>query len=236
MLQSPGISLLGDHAITITLGNTIDETINNKCLALAAHLSASGIKGIKDIIPAYTTVSVIYDPVVIHQVYHTSSPAGFLQQHIRQLINSCNWNFIPETRTITIPACFDTSMAPDLEYMAQSKNISASTLIELFTAMPYRVYLVGFLPGFAYMGKVDDLLAMPRKEKPYMIFAGSIGIAGNQTGIYPLDSPGGWNIIGRTPLKMFDITNDDPCRLHAGDHVTFRAIDRDEFHHLNQNL
>lgn len=236
MLQSPGMSLLGDHAITITLGNTIDETVNNKCLALATHLSTSGIKGIKDIIPAYTTVSIIYDPVVLHQVYHTASPSEFMRQRVQQLIDSCNWNFTPGKRNITIPACFDVSIAPDLEYVARSKNISAGTLIELFTMATYRVYLVGFLPGFAYMGKVADQLAMPRKEKPHSILAGSIGIAGNQTGIYPLDSPGGWNIIGRTPLKMFDIANDDPCFLHAGDHVMFRAVSRDEFHHLNQNL
>lgn len=227
---------LGDHAITIELGDRIDEATNKQCLELSELLSQSNIYGVKDIIPAYTTVSVIYDPIEIFQLPDVGSPYQYIRQITEQAIAYYKPSATANQRTITVPACFDVSFAPDLEEMAQQKNISAKEVIDIFLNTTYRVYMIGFLPGFAYMGKVDDAIASNRKAKPHTdIKAGSIGIAGNQTGIYPLNSPGGWNIIGRTPLRLFDKDADEPCLFKAGDEVVFSQIGIDEFHQLNQN-
>lgn len=237
MPSSYSISSLGDQAITIQLGSAIDESTSQNCLALAQHIYNSAVRGIKDIIPAYNTVSVIYDALEVHKASHTTNPSAFLQQQLQQVIETCNWQHGSTGRAITIQACFHESVAPDLYSMAHAKQLSVAQFVQHFIAKPYRVYMLGFLPGFAYMGKVDDKLAMPRKEKPHLnIPGGSIGIAGNQTGIYPLNCPGGWNIIGRTPLKMFDLTASQPCFLKAGDIVTFQQVSIEAFHHLNQNL
>jgi inhibitor of KinA len=231
------ISHLGDQALTIHLGNDIDEATSQLCLTLAQHINDAAIHGIKDIIPAYNTVSIIYDAVHIHKTNNTNTPAAFLKHQLNQYIQNCNWQHNNNSRSLTVPVCFDTSLAADLECLAQSKIITVNEFIQKFTSFPYRVYMLGFLPGFPYMGKVADELAAPRKQTPHLnIPAGSIGIAGNQTGIYPLNSPGGWNIIGRTPIKMFDLTSQHPCFLQAGDSVTFQPISLSEFHDLNQNL
>jgi inhibitor of KinA len=231
------ISQLGDQALTIQLGTSIDEAISERCLSLAQHINDAAITGIKDIIPSYNTVSVIYDAVYLHSSNNTASPSALLKRQLTQCINTCNWQHSHITRPVTVPVCFDLSLAPDLELLAQSANINVDEFIQKFTASPYRVFMLGFLPGFAYMGKVSDDLAAPRKQTPHLnIPAGSVGIAGNQTGIYPMNSPGGWNIIGRTPIKMFDLSTSDPCFLKAGDKVTFQPITIQEFHHLNQDL
>jgi inhibitor of KinA len=235
MPVSYNIYTLGDQGFTIELGKMIDEAINQRCLSLAQHIKASAITAIKDVIPAYTTVSVIYDARMVHDTFHTTSPSAYMYKRIQELVDTCQWQSPNEIRNITIPACFDTTFGPDLQHMCDTKKIAAPAIIEKFVAPVYRVYMIGFLPGFAYMGKIDDELAMPRKEKPHAnIPAGSIGIAGQQTGIYPLSSPGGWNIIGRTPMKMFDMNAAEPCLLKAGDHVQFLPISKEEFDGLNQ--
>jgi inhibitor of KinA len=129
-----------------------------------------------------------------------------------------------------IPVCYAKRFAPDLEELAAGKNLTVANVIHLHTASTYRVYMIGFLPGFPYMGKVDSCIATPRRSSPRTgIPAGSVGIAGQQTGIYPLSSPGGWNIIGRTPLQLFDKNRDHPVLLQPGDNITFYSITEDEF-------
>jgi inhibitor of KinA len=131
---------------------------------------------------------------------------------------------------ITIPVCYEKEFALDIEEIATVKNISINELIEIYTSKIYHVYMMGFLPGFAYMGEVDEKLEMPRKQQPRQtVEAGSVGIAGRQTGIYPLASPGGWQIIGRTPLKLFDAEKKEPTLLKAGDKAKFISISKDEF-------
>jgi inhibitor of KinA len=134
-----------------------------------------------------------------------------------------------QSSLVKIPVCYDNEFAPDLQRMAQSKNISADEIVRIHIADTYRVYMLGFLPGFAYLGRLDKKIAMPRKSHPAPVAAGSIGIAGNQTGIYPLASPGGWQIIGRTPLQLFDADRTEPTLLKAGDTVQFYSISKHEF-------
>jgi inhibitor of KinA len=221
---------LGDQALTIELGDKIDPSINKKCVLLAKHLHQLNIKGVKDIVPAYTTVSVLYDPFML-----PSSAYNFIKAEIEKAINTCNWNELTNSRKIKIPVCYHSSLASDIDELASSKNISAEEVVQLHSSQSYYVYVIGFLPGFAYMGTVDEKIAAPRKQQPHLnINAGSIGIAGFQTGIYPLNSPGGWNIIGQTPLKMFDVSKDQPCYLQQGDEVKFMPISLEEFNHLKQ--
>ncbi len=225
---------LGDQALTVALGDSIDEEVNRHCIAVAALISAAAIPGIKDVIPAYTTVSVIFD--LVEAARHSPDPSGFIHQHVSVLLDNYEGGEHPQRRTIEVPACFEAAFAPDLPGLAAAKNLPADQLINIFTASTYRVYMIGFLPGFAYMGKVDDAIAMGRKKQPHLhVDAGSIGIAGNQTGIYPLPSPGGWNIIGRTPLSLFESNTADPCLLRPGDTVTFRQITMQEFDQINMN-
>ena len=134
-----------------------------------------------------------------------------------------------ESRLIKVPICYDEEFGIDLDRIAKEKKLSKEEIIQLHTGKKYKVYMLGFLPGFPYMGAVDEKIAMPRKAQPIMVTGGSIGIAGKQTGIYPFTSPGGWNIIGITPLRLFDQSKDEPTLLRTGDLVEFYSISKDEF-------
>ncbi len=137
-------------------------------------------------------------------------------------------------RLLNIPVCYDQEFAWDIQQLAATKNISVEEVIQIHTARQYKVYMLGFLPGFAYMGEVDEKIATPRKPQPVNIEAGSVGIAGKQTGIYPLSSPGGWQIIGRTPMKLFNAAEEEPTLLKAGDTVQFYSINKNEFEEIKK--
>ena len=224
---------LGDSALTIEFGKKIDETINKHVLARFYALQKNPLSAMIEAVPAYASLTIFYD---IHKIYRMSIPLrGSAYEWMKtQTENWLKLN-IPigeETKTLlTIPVCYDDEYAPDLEYICKTKKLSKEELVSIHTGKTYRVYMLGFLPGFAYMGELDDAISFPRKQKPHITAAGSVGIAGKQTGIYPLQSQGGWQIIGRTPLKMFDATNESPTLLKAGDEVRFKSISKHEFNH-----
>lgn len=237
MALSCHIFPLGDQGLTVHLGDTVDETVNACCLDLAAAIDSASIPGVRNITPAYNTVAVHWNMAEVTRSCHTHSAYHYLHSRITAIINALPKTSPRQNRSLTIPACFHPSIAPDLQSLSQQKRMSTGEVIELFTAGTYRVYMLGFLPGFPYMGTVNQQLAMPRKESPHLhIAAGSIGIAGIQAGIYPLDSPGGWNIIGRTPLRIFSSEATHPCLFRPGDHVRFQPLEIEEFHQLNQHL
>jgi inhibitor of KinA len=220
----------GDYAITIELGDTIDYTVNQKVIALFHYLKEQQLIGVKDIIPAYNTVTVIYDMPLLKK----KNPQASVYEKMQQLLQTAVEQLTTETgvqpRQITIPVCYDLSLAPDLASLAKKNQLNIDEVIQLHTAKIYRVYMIGFQPGFAYMGSVDEKIRAPRKDKPRTaVPAGSVGIAGEQTGIYPFNSPGGWQLIGQTPLQMFDVTKEMPCYLQPGDEVQFHAINLAEF-------
>jgi len=226
----------GDQAITIQTGQSISPEINDRSVALQQQILAANITGIKEAVAAYHTVTVVYDAFHIHRHIHTTSPGQWITEQIQQIIRTSITPAAVHRRNISVPACFHPDVSPDLAYLAATKQLSVDELIQVFTSQTYRVYMLGFLPGFPYMGTVPDAIASPRKEKPHLnILPGSIGIAGIQTGIYPLQSPGGWNIIGRTPLLIFDPHKASPCFFQQGDAVQFEAISLDTFHQLNQH-
>jgi inhibitor of KinA len=153
-----------------------------------------------------------------------------LKELLEPILNQVTDNGELMGRTLKIPVCYEAAFAPDLAELATEKNLTTDEVIRLHTNTVYRVYMIGFLPGFPYMGKVDGRMATPRRSSPRTsIPAGSVGIAGEQTGIYPLSSPGGWNIIGRTPIRLFDKDRPEPVLLQPGDAVQFYSITEDEF-------
>jgi inhibitor of KinA len=223
------ISNCGDNAITIEMGEAIDIITHKDVMALFHQLSKANISGIKDIIPAYTTITVVYDIMEVKR-FTDDVAHSFIKKEIEKEIGQCDWRNSDSTAKVSIPVCYDVSLGIDLAEMSKQKGLKIEQIIYLHTSKLYDVYMIGFLPGFAYMGIVDDKISTPRLGKPRTnVPAGSVGIAGNQTGIYPLDSPGGWNIIGQTPLRMFNLNKEEPCLLKPGDKVKFTAISLEEF-------
>lgn len=221
---------LGDSALAVDFGNIIDEEINRNVMALYQQLLNNPIDGTIEIVPAYSSLTLHYDLVSIArkipreiQVYEWFHHQ--VEVRLQQPVNI----EVKDGSLVEVPVCYDTFFAPDLESLAASKGMIKEEVVQLHLSKPYRVYMLGFLPGFAYLGQVADKLAIPRKPQPVEVAAGSIGIAGNQTGIYPMVSPGGWHIIGRTPVMLFDTDKENPALLKPGDTVRFFSISLHEF-------
>ncbi|HEX5651872.1 MAG TPA: 5-oxoprolinase subunit PxpB [Chitinophagaceae bacterium] len=221
---------LGDTALVVDFGNRIDEDLNRRVIQYCRHLKTAAIPGTLEIVPAYSSITLYYDPVAISK----SVPAGStIQAWVKEKLTTAleqEWETTAtKERQIRIPVCYEEGFAPDLALLAAQRNLSSEEVIRIHSNHTYRVYMLGFLPGFTYMGKVDEAIAIPRKPQPVPVQPGSVGIAGRQTGVYPLASPGGWYIIGRTPIKLFDGTRENPVLLEPGDSVQFFSISKDEF-------
>ncbi len=227
------LNYLGDHAVVLSFDVEMnDSSLNyvNK-IATALNIFKNKYTWIKDIIPAYQTITIVYD---IYDYYLTEKvePVLLFKKIIPPLIAEASANFTLNTITevISVPVCYDIEFGIDLKKLARTKNISIEALIQLHCNTIYTVYCLGFMPGFAYMGKVPEKIQTARHAKPRMkVYAGSIGIAGLQTGIYPTDSPGGWQIIGRTPLKIFDPHPSKLALFKTGDRIQFYSINIEEF-------
>lgn len=224
---------LGDSAITIDFGNKVDEEINKAVLDLFQTFKSKPLYGMIEAIPAYSSLSIYYDPSRFKknilrgktiQEYVIDETEIFLEQQTSIVV--------PESRIVKIPVCYDDEFGVDLNKVAKATGVDKNEIIQLHQERSYRVYMLGFLPGFSYMGKIDERIAMPRKAQPEAVVPGSVAIVGQQTGIYPLASPGGWHIIGRTPLKLFDPNTENLTLLNAGDTVTFHPITKEEFFNL----
>lgn len=214
---------LGDSALTVEFGNVISPELNKKAIALANAIDRNPFPGLIETVPAYTTVTVFYDLVEVRKAF-PECPTSFeaIKGLILKLVSALETSIESEERLVEIPVTFDRESEFDLAYIAGHHGLSIDEVIEIFTSKTYRVYMLGFLPGFSYMGEVDERISTPRKETPRTaVPKGSIGIAGRQTGIYSLASPGGWQIIGRTEIVMFDPQREPPAFLRASDLVRF---------------
>lgn len=221
---------LGDTAITIDFGNRIDETVNEAVIQWCNQLRQHPFPGMIEAVPAYSSFTIYYDVVALYKIIPASSTVfEWMKRQAEEMLSQPAIAGPLSGRLIKIPVCYEAAFAPDLPALAAAKDLSMEEVIAIHTSKQYKVYMLGFLPGFAYMGRLDDRIEMPRKTQPQNIAEGSIGIAGRQTGIYPLASPGGWQIIGRTPLKLVDVNNQEPTLLKAGDRVTFYSITKNEF-------
>lgn len=229
-----GITIYGltEQAITVEFGQQIGEKTLKQVRQLDTLLRQKPFPGFRTTVPAYTTLSVFFDPA---EVIKNLDLRGFdafekVSDYIRQLKNEPCPEEISTIKTVTIPVCYGGPFGLDLEEIAILHNLSVKEAITLHSAAVYEVYMMGFVPGFAYLGGMSDLLETPRKASPRkFIPAGSVGIAGKQTGIYPLKTPGGWQIIGQTPLTLFDAERPQPALLKSGDRVVFKPIGQNEF-------
>lgn len=226
-MQAPRIYAIHDRALTIELSTSISEEINLLVLRLHASLETNSFVGFIESVPAYSSLTVYFTEVVsIAKV-----EATLLERYMQCITSASNNNInsIQTTKHI-IPVCYDIEFGLDLEEVARSCKLSKQEVISLHTSIEFRVYMIGFVPGFAYMGTLPVALETKRKNNPRLaVPEGSVAIAGLQTGIYPATIPGGWNILGRTPLKMFNKSK-EPCSfLQAGDIVQFKSITKKEF-------
>jgi inhibitor of KinA len=222
----PKILPLGESAVVVEFGNIISQELNRQATCLAEHLSANPFAGFIESVPAYASTTVFYDVVKVRKSFvDWDSAFDAVAGILRLALGEMKFNEKVERAVIEIPAMFNRESAPDLDLVSEARGLSPDEVIELFTSVTYRVYMVGFLPGFAYMGEVDERLSMPRKQQPRQsVPKGSIGIAGRQTGIYPLESPGGWQLIGRTGVELFTPQKEMPTLFQPGDLVRFVAI------------
>ena len=212
----------GDSAIVVEYEERIDPLVNARAIALADSLQAAAIAGVRDVVPTYRSVAVFFDPLRTN--YDT------LLERIERDAGRPAPDAARQAEPLRIPVCYGGDLGPDLGAVAAFGGISADEVIALHASATYRVFMLGFVPGFAYMGIVDARIAAPRHSTPRVrVPAGSVGIAGVQTGIYPTETPGGWQLIGRTPVKPFDANRAQPFLMKAGDAVRFYAIDRAEY-------
>ncbi|MBB6450126.1 inhibitor of KinA [Geomicrobium halophilum] len=225
---------LSENAIHITLGHNIDPEIHQRVKKIMERVEEEPFHGYVECVPSYTGVTVFYDPI---NIYHTmeekkGSPSESVMRYLKKVVDSLD--AIPQSKesgnVVTIPVCYDEDFGPDLSHVAVENGLTKDEVIQIHTSGEYLVYMIGFAPGFPFLGGMEDDIATPRKREPRTkIPAGSVGIAGSQTGIYPIETPGGWQLIGQTPVRMFDSHREEPSLLKAGDHVRFKAITYEEF-------
>jgi inhibitor of KinA len=229
------ITPLGDSALLIRVAENFDESPERaleEVLTAERSLRAAKIPGVVELAPAYTTVAVFYDPVrVIASGAPIENVLGWLEERIREAMSKkIARGDSPAAAVMEIPVCYDRDFAFDLEEVASRAGVDPNEVVDLHCRAEYRVHCIGFTGGFPFLAGLPQKIATPRRETPRKeIPAGSVGIGGKQTGIYPIKSPGGWNIIGRTPLRLFDAQKNPPVVLRVGDCVRFRSITRDEF-------
>jgi inhibitor of KinA len=214
----------------VTLGEAIDEATNRRVRAMSALLDARALPGIVDLVPAYASIAIHYDPALVGDGDSDASPYERLVNTLEPLLADVHEDNTATPRVVEIPVCYGGDLGPDLEDVARQHGIAVDDVVRMHTAGDYLVYMVGFMPGFAYLGGLAAELVTPRRSSPRTaVPAGTVGIGGQQTGVYPLVSPGGWNLIGRTPLRIFDAGRENPSLLESGDRVRFVPISRMDF-------
>ena len=225
------IKSLGDSALIVQLGEGIDTIIHEKVKNLSLLLTNNPFKGFIELVPAYNNITVYYNPYIVRMSQKGSLTAfDQVSSYINHLLQKIKINKNENPRVVTIPVCYGGEYGPDLENVAQYHNMSPEEVIRIHSGSECLVYMLGFAPGFPFMGGMDPRIATPRKDTPSLsIKPGSVGIAGKQTGIYPLETPGGWQIIGSTPLNLFLPHISPPTLLQAGDKIRFIPISPSDY-------
>ncbi|MTV81578.1 5-oxoprolinase subunit PxpB [Secundilactobacillus folii] len=219
----------GDKAVNITFERRVSSVINQQILKLQQRLKNLNVEGITGFLPAFRTLTIFYDPVQVSLAQ--------LKKIVNAAILDGHQLAVSPSKRVHIPVCYDSSFGPDLDTIAKQSHLSREKVIERHSQQDYLIYMLGFLPGFAYLGGLDPDLATPRLATPRLKIApGSVGIAGEQTGMYPIESPGGWQIIGRTPLHLFQPESAHPFYYQAGDYIHFDVISRSEYNDIAAHL
>jgi KipI family sensor histidine kinase inhibitor len=212
----------GDSALVVEFEATIDPVVNARALAVATSLRRAELPGVRDVVTAYRSVSVQFDPL--------RTDLERVAAGLRMFASEAAEHPAADGPVVAIPVCYGGAFGPDLGEVARLSGFDEAEVVRRHVATLYRVYMLGFVPGFAYLGVVDEAIAAPRRASPRLrVPSGSVGIAGRQTGVYPLETPGGWRLIGRTFVKPFDAARDDPFLVRTGDRVRFHPISPDEF-------
>lgn len=214
--------LTGDTSLSVEFGNEISEEISRKVRAFRLALEKAGVPGIVETVPTYRSLMIHYDPAVIRY--------GPLRDRLEHLLTEAEAAPLLPGTVLEIPVLYGGDMGPDLSFVAAHAGLSEEEVIRIHSGADYLIYMLGFTPGFAYLGGMSERIAAPRLTEPRVLIpAGSVGIAGTQTGVYPIDSPGGWRLIGRTPVKMYDPKREKPFLAEAGQYVRFTPVTQEEY-------
>ncbi len=229
MYETPRYLPAGDRALSIELGDEISPEINQRVHSLSRAIEARGISGVVDLVPTYRALLVYYDPLILSLRELEERLAG-----VEQMAEQAG----PGTaRVVEIPALYGGEYGPDLEFVAEHSRLSQEEVVRIHTGMDYLIYGMGFTPGFAYLGGMSERIATPRLQTPRtLIPAGSVGIAERQTGVYPIASPGGWRLIGRTPVQLFDAGRDPPVLAGPGDYVRFFPLTEESYRDVERQV
>lgn len=238
LVQHAWMEPLGDRAIIVRLGERPDETFQ-RIVTLIAYLDDHPLPGQVEVVPGYTSVAIYYEPAEIEPLIEAADrlapvefpcPYDYVRDRLLDILRTLDARDAPPAREVEIPVCYGGDCGPDLEDVARLNGLTAQEVVEIHSSASYVVHMIGFAPGFPYLGGMDPRIAAPRRDAPRpSVPAGSVGIAGVQTGVYPIETPGGWNVIGRTPLKLFQPERDPPSLLRAGDIVRFRPISKEAY-------
>lgn len=224
----PRFLAAGDTALVIQFGETVDREINHRVISLAERVRALGVDGVVDLVPTFRSLMVHYDPLRIS--------GADLRERIADVLEHAGGT-LAEGRTWKIPTLYGGEAGPDLAEVAERCGLTEEKVVALHSAVTYEIYMMGFLPGLPYLGVLPKELELPRRSDPRVrVPARSVSIAINQTNVYPMESPGGWHILGRTPVEVFDRGLEDPILLAAGDRVIFEPIDQDAHDALRRRI
>lgn len=228
-MQNVKIMTAGDSSILIQFGNSIDPDINARIAATVQLMKEQHIEGVVDIIPAFCSLLINYDPRVISYDEMKTRMEKILSVEIAAGAR--------KKKVYEIPVCYGGEFGPDLPTIAEHAGLSEQEVIDIHSSTDYLIYMLGFLPGFTYLGGLDERIHTPRLANPRIrIPAGSVGIGGSQTGIYPMDSPGGWQLMGMTPVKTYDPDREVPILVEAGDYIRFVPVDRAEYDRIREEV
>lgn len=220
--SEPRFLLAGDSALAIEFGDEISEEVNRRVHTLAYAMEKNPLPGLGEAVPTYRSLLIHYDPLRLS--------CQEVKAFVSNVLQKCKEVLLPEPRVVEVPVVYGREFGPDIEFVAEHNGLSVEEVIRLHSGVTYTVYMLGFTPGFTYLGGLPEALATPRLPTPRkLVPAGAVGIAGTQTGVYPITTPGGWRLIGRTPLKLFEPTRDPPVLLRPGDKLRFVPISEEEF-------
>jgi inhibitor of KinA len=222
----------------VELGKEIELETHRKVSELSFYLETNVLPVIKEYVPGFTSVTIYYDCIIAASLrgkYNVPSPYEVMEKMMEEILSKIEIMGEHHPEIVEIPVCYGGEFGPDLEFVARHNKLTPDEVIQIHSEGLYLTYMIGFAPGFPYLGGLSEKIAAPRRESPRLkIPAGTVGIAGNQTGVYPIETPGGWQLIGRTPISLFNPKKSPPVLLKAGNQIRFKPISHHEYQELSE--